>query len=76
MNQPPHQKPCLIRLQDGTEYIATLQHLNPRYHTYVKELDRWRRVDEVPKKQRWIDCDKVVYWEVLPDNSINKKELK
>ena len=62
MNKPPYQKIVTIFTKDGQEYKAALYHLNPQYHRKAKQLDRWRRIDDVPKKERWIDVEDVVSW--------------
>ena len=45
-----------IRTRDGQTYKAKLIKLNK----YAGNLERWRREDAVPKKQRYLRPDEVV----------------
>lgn len=58
--RPPYQKPCRITTKDGEEYTAELYHMNEKYHTRVKDLDRWRVA-----KHHWIKASEVTAWEEL-----------
>ena len=42
MSEKYQPKKYIITLADGTEHEAIHIHLNPRFHTYTKDLDRWR----------------------------------
>ena len=50
------QKPYQIQLKDGTECMAMLLQLNE----HKGKIQVWRRLDDVPRKQRYIDLDQVV----------------
>lgn len=56
--RPPFNKVCRIRTKDGEEYEATYIRLNQ----YAGKLERWRREDDVPRKQRYIRPAEVVGW--------------
>lgn len=51
-----YQVPYLIRLKDGTEVMAMLLKLNK--HCGKKVI--WKRLDNVPRKKRYIEPNKVV----------------
>lgn len=58
--RPPYQKPCRIRTKGGEEFTAELYHMNGKYHTRMKELDRWRVA-----KHHWIKASEVTAWEEI-----------
>lgn len=45
-----YQKPTMIRLKDGKEVPAMLLKLNQ----YCGKIEVWKRLDDVPRKQRYI----------------------
>ena len=55
-----YQTPYMIRLRDGTECMAMLIHFNPKYHGKAPVPDMWKRLDNVPKKKRYVDKSDVV----------------
>lgn len=59
--KPPYQTICLIRTKDGKTYRAELIRLNK----YAGNLERWRREDDVPRKQRYIQPKDVESWEAI-----------
>lgn len=56
---PAYQVPCLIRTRDGRELRAMLIHLNPKYHTKVKNCDKWKVLGD---KKEYIEDDNIVEW--------------
>ena len=50
-----YQVPYQIRLRDGTEVIAMFLKLNK----YCGKKEVWKRLDDVPKKQKYIDPGEV-----------------
>ena len=46
-----YQKPYTIRLKSGVKVTAILLRLNK----YCGKKEVWKRLDDVPKKQRYID---------------------
>lgn len=50
-----YQTPYKIRLRDGTECEAVLLKLNK----YCGKREIWKRLDDVPRKQRYIDPEEV-----------------
>lgn len=51
MNEVKYQKPYMIRLKSGVIVTAILLRLNK----YCGKREVWKRLDDVPKKQRYID---------------------
>ena len=51
-----YQTPYLIRLRDGTECMAMLLKLNK----HCKGITVWKRLDNVPRKKRYIPRENVV----------------
>ena len=51
MNGIKYQKPYTIRLKNGAKVTAMLLRLNK----YCGKKEVWKRLDDVPKKQRYID---------------------
>ena len=49
------QTPYKVRLRDDTECMAMLLQLNK----HNGKIQVWRRLDDVPRKQRYIDLDQV-----------------
>lgn len=67
IGDPPFQKLCIIHTVDGGEYKARLIKLNK----YAGKKILWRREDDVPKKQRFIQRDEVVGWEEVEKDGTN-----
>lgn len=61
---PPMQTPCWIHTRDGQELQAELIHLNPKYHTYVKNCYRWKVLGE---KKKYLEDTEVVEWRLAID---------
>ena len=61
---PPYQTPCWIHTRDGEEYEAELIHLNPRYHTRMKDCDVWKLTGF---KKKYLENDNVVEWRLALD---------
>ena len=53
---PNYQTPYWITLKDGTECLAMLIRLNK----YCGKKDVWKRLDDVPRKQRYISPKEVI----------------
>ena len=62
---PPYQTECIIRTRDGQELEAMLIHLNPKYHTRVKDCNKWKVLNV--KKKMYLDDDEVVEWRYAID---------
>lgn len=60
-----YQHPYKIRLKNGTECTAMLIHLNPKYHTRMQKHAVWKRLDDVPRKQKYVPVNDVVKVEVI-----------
>lgn len=54
-----HQHPYMIVLLDGTKCPAMLIHLNEQYHRKAGSFDVWKRLDDVPRKERYVPTNKV-----------------
>lgn len=55
MNKIKYQKPYTIRLKSGAKVTAMLLKLNK----YCGKKEVWKRLDDVPKSQRYIEKDEV-----------------
>ena len=51
-----YQVPYMVRLKDGAECLAMLIKLNK----HCGELERWKRLDNVPRKKRYVDKEDVI----------------
>lgn len=51
-----YQTPYMVRLRDGTECMAMLLRLNK----YSGHVTVWKRLDDVPKKKKYIPRDEVI----------------
>lgn len=54
-----------------------LIHLNPKYHTRMADPDVWKRLDNVPKKKRYVSKNDVVAiaaWKEKKCQSSNSKK--
>ena len=56
MELPKYQTPYEIWLKDGTKCTAMLIKLNK----YCGNREVWKRLDDVPKKQRYISTKDVI----------------
>lgn len=56
MMEIKYQVPYLIRLRDGTEVMAMLLKLNK----HCGEKVVWKRLDNVPRKKRYVETEDVV----------------
>ena len=54
-----------IVTKDGHEYVAEIYKLNPQYHRKADEMWFWRRVGDVPKKERYIQVKDVIVVEKI-----------
>lgn len=60
---PKYSTLCEIQLYTGEKFLAELIRANPAFHKKHLVPDRWRRPEEdLTKKERWIDDDKVAKW--------------
>ena len=59
LGHPPFGKLCLIKTVDGGEYKAKMIKLNG----YAGKRELWRREDDVPRKERYINVNDVTMWE-------------
>lgn len=59
LGHPPFGKLCLIWTVDGGVYKAKMIKLN----RYAGKRELWRREDDVPKKERYINVKDVIMWE-------------
>lgn len=57
---PPYNKTCHIYTTDGEEYDAKFIRLNPKYHTYMKDPNRWKLLG----KSIYLEPDDVTKWVV------------
>ena len=55
MNEIKYQKPYTIRLKSGVIVTAILLRLNK----YCGKKEVWKRLGDVPRKQRYIDLEEV-----------------
>ena len=51
-----YQVPYMVRLKDGTECMAMLLKLNK----HCNEVAVWKRLDDVPRKKRYVPKEDVV----------------